>query len=162
MRIIIWDLPRTTKELREMPELDFKAPLTVAAVFIAAICVYSQNKDECFRMINELKGPQKLNNLEKQFIYGRMLGKSDYIGKAYFEGATPENDYTPDIPCVVNVDTAEDSYAQEGYVTLYIKTQGALNPRPLILRKKEDNWYLWDYTKIFADIQKPASSDPWR
>lgn len=102
MQIVLQTLPKTALELESMPEIDLTSPFHVAALFIAAICVYSENKNECFRMVDVLKGPQKLSAMEKQFIHTRMMGKASYIGKSYFAGATPENDYTPILPHTVS------------------------------------------------------------
>lgn len=162
MQFVLQTLPKTAAKLKSMTEMDFTSPFHVAALFIASICVYSENKDECFRMIDVLKGPQKLNVIEKQFIHDRMMGKARYIGKSYFAGATPENDYSPALPYTVPVEENPDAYEEDGYTTVYIRTGGADFPRPLRLRKKGEHWFLWEYTEIFADIRKPIFSDPWR
>ena len=162
MQVVLQTLPQTASELKSMPEMDFASPFNVAALFIAAICVYFENKDECFRMVDILKGPQKLNVMEKQFIHERMMGKAQYIGKSYFTGAIPENDYKPVLPHAIIFEETPETYAEDGYATLYICTGGADLPRPLRLRKKGDHWFLWEYAEILADIRKPLSSDPWR
>lgn len=162
MQVVLQTLPKTAAELKAITEMDFTSPFHVAGLFIAAICVYSENKDECFRMVDALKGPQKLSAMEKQFIHNRMMGKADYIGKAYFAGAVPENDYTPALPHTVIVAEKPDTYSEAGYATVYIRTGGADFPRTLRLRKKGEHWFLWEYAEILADIRKPVSSDPWR
>lgn len=162
MQVVFQTLPKTAAELISMPELDFTSPFHVAALFISAICVYPENKDECFNIVDVLKGPQKLSVIEKQFIHRRMMGKSRYIGKSYFAGALPENDYTPALPHTVIIEERPDSYAEAGYATIYIRTGGADMPRPLTLRKKGENWFLWEHADILADIRKPVSSDPWQ
>ena len=162
MQVVFQRLPKTAEDLISMPELDFTSPFHVAALFIAAICSYSENRDECFRMIDVLKGPQKLCAMEKQFIRDRMMGKSDYIGKAYFAGASPENDYTPVLPYTVIFEENPDVYAEAGYATVYVHTSGADSPRPLKLRKKREYWFLWEHAGLLIDIHKPGSFDPWR
>lgn len=162
MQVVFQTLPKTASELKSMLKIDFTSPYHVAALFIAAICVYSENKDECFRMVDALKGPQKVSVMEKQFIHNRMMGKSEYLGKAYLAGATPENDYTPAIPYTVIVEENLDTFAEDEYATVYLRTSGADSPRPVKLRKKGDQWFLWEHTELFIDIHKPISSDPWR
>lgn len=90
------------------------------------------------------------------------MGKAQYIGKSYFAGAIPENDYTPVLPHTVIVEEKPDTYAEAGYATVYICTGGADLPRPLRLRKKGEHWFLWEHAEVLADIRKPVSSDPWR
>lgn len=161
MQVVLQTLPKTALELKSMPEMDFTSPFHVAALFIAAICVYPGNKDECFRMVDVLKGPQKLSAMEKQFIHNRMMGKANYIGKSYFAGAAPENDYAPTLPYTVVVDENPDSYAEDGYVKLFIHTGGADSPRLVKLRKKGGSWFLWEHARLFSDIRMPRTQDPW-
>ena len=161
MEIVLSRLPRNAEEFNAMPELDFASPFHIAALFIVALCIYPQNSSECFRIIDILRGPQKLSPMERQFIHNRMIGKSLYIGKSYLNGATPENDYAPTLPYAVGVESNWDTYAVNGYAKLYIRTGGADKPRPIELRKKGEDWYLWEYTELFADIYKPTSTDPW-
>ncbi len=162
MQVVLQTFPKKASELKSMPDMDFASPFHVVASFIVAICVYFESKDECFHMVDILKGPQKLNVMEKQFIHERMMGKAQYIGKSYFAGAIPGNDYTPVLPHTIIVEETPKTYAEAGYATLYIRTGGADLPRPLRLRKKRDHWFLWEYADILADIRKPVSSDPWR
>jgi hypothetical protein len=145
-----------------MEELDFTSPHSVAAFFIAALCSYSVSREGCLHMIDALKGPQRLNTMEKQFIHYRMMGKASYIGRAYLAGAAPENDYTPDLPYTVVLEPNPATYEEDGYATVLIRTAGADRPRPLKLRQKAGQWFLWEYTSLFGDIQKPVSFDPWR
>jgi hypothetical protein len=139
MQLVFQTLPRTTAELKPMPELNFTSPLYVAALYITAICLYSENKDECFSMVDALKGPQKLSVIEKQFIHKRMMGKARYIGKSFFARALPENEHTLAFSYAVIIDEKPDSYAEAGYATVNICTGGADLPRPLRLRKKVEH-----------------------
>lgn len=161
MEIVLSKLPRTIEEFKSMPELDFTSPFHVAVLFIAAICIYPENKNECFRMIDILRGPQKLTAMEREYIHNRMMGKSVYIGKSYFVGSAPDNDYSPALPHRVIVEGNWDTYIESGYAKLYVKNGGAVHSRPIKLRKKGDDWYLWEYAELLADIYKPMSTDPW-
>lgn len=161
MQVVFQTLPERADEFISMPEFGFTPPHQVAALFVVAICAYPQNRDECYKMIDALKGPQKLSILEKQFIRDRMMGKSEYIGKAYFAGATPDNNYSPDRPYSVIVEDSTYTYSENGYATVYIRTSGADSPRPIVLRQKGDQWFLWEHAAILSDIRRPRSQDPW-
>ena len=50
---------------------------------------------------------------------------------------------------------------EEGYLRLFLRTAGADSPRPIKLRKKGENWYLWEYSSILSGIRIPAEADPW-
>ncbi|NLE56696.1 MAG: hypothetical protein GX617_17315 [Lentisphaerae bacterium] len=161
LQVMFQTLPKTAEEFISMPEFGFTTPFQVAALFIAAICAYPENRDECYNMIDALKGPQKLSVMEKQFIRDRMMGKAGYIGKAYFTGATPENNYTPDRPYTVVVEEDPYTYAEAGYAKVFIRTSGADSPRPVKLRKKEEQWFLWEHAGLLSDIRRPRAQDPW-
>ncbi len=161
MQVMFQTLPKTAEEFISMPEFGFTTPFQVAALFIVAICAYPENRNECYNMIDALKGPQKLSGMEKQFIRDRMMGKAEYIGKAYFTGATPENNYTPDHPYTVVVEESANTYAEHGYAKVFLRTNGADSPRPVKLRKKGENWFLWEHTGPLSDIRIPRAQDPW-
>jgi hypothetical protein len=87
-----------------------------------------------------------------------------YIGKSYFKGATPENDYTPSEPLEIEVNENPYSYQEEGYARLLLKSGGTDNERFVTLRKMKDGRYvLWSdsYKGLLAGIREPESSDPW-
>ena len=85
-----------------------------------------------------------------------------YLPLAYFEGATPQNNYTPAQPYVLNV--LPDPRSQDieaGYIRVFLKTAGADAQRPVKLRKKGGQWYLWEYSSILSGIRIPVKDDPW-
>jgi len=161
MEIVFSKLPETLQEFVSMPEFHLTTPFQTAALFIVSICVYPHEKDICFSMIDAIKGPQKLSAIEKDFIKERMIGKMEYLGRAYFSGATPQNNYTPSIPHTIVIEENPYTYAAEGYATVYIQTKGADNPRPVTLRKKGEEWFLWEHAGPLAGIRIPISQDPW-
>jgi hypothetical protein len=161
MEIIFKTLPETVEAFKALPEYGFKSPFQVAALFVAAVCAYPKSPDACYAMVDALRGPQPMNQREKDFIRDRMRSKADYIGHAYFSGATPANNYQPNTPYTVVVEENAHSYDAEGYVTVYLKTAGADSPRPVQLRKKGEEWFLWEHSGPLADIRTPAAKDPW-
>jgi hypothetical protein len=154
-------LPATAEEFTAMPEFNFSTPFQTAALFIVAICAFPSDPEACYNMIDALKGPQKMNQRERDFIRDRMRSKADYIGKAYFAGATPQNNYTPALPYRVEVNETPHTYDAAGYATVYIKSAGADSPRPVTLRQKGSEWYLWQHEGPLMDIRIPAALDPW-
>ena len=161
MQITFSTLPVTLDAFLSMPEFHVKTPFQTAALYIAAVCAYPRDKEACFHMIDSIKGPQRLSQREKDFIRERMVGKAEYIGKAYFQGATPQNNYNPTIPYTVEVEENPYTYAAEGYAKVYIKTAGADNPRPVTLREKGGEWFLWEHVGPLADIRIPSAEDLW-
>ncbi|MCL2159909.1 MAG: hypothetical protein FWH48_10920 [Oscillospiraceae bacterium] len=161
--VVFSTMPETLSEFKALPQAEMKTPFETAAMLVAALCVYPLNKDESIAMINYLKGPNPLSNRELQFIADRMSqnNKAGFIGASYFNGATPQNDYTPSQPYTVTVSENPYSYDNQGYANLYIKSGGADSARPVNLRQAKDGkWYLWEQL-LLADIRQPESTNPW-
>ena len=160
---ITWNqLPKTLEELQALPQADLKTPEGTAALTVAALAVYPTNPEECYRMLDFLRGPRPLSAFEKQFIRDRFMDGKDYLMKSFFKGATPNNNYTPDVPYGLEFTDNVAPIAEEGYKRLDIKSGGADTPRPITLRLKPSTgqWFLWDQI-ILAGIRVPVSQDPW-
>ncbi|MGI6315152.1 MAG: DUF6935 domain-containing protein [Christensenellales bacterium] len=154
-------LPASVEELKALPAYGFDSPFRVGALLVASLTAWPKNRDACYEMIDVLKGPQKMSPMDKAFIRDRMMGKGDYIGLAYFEGATPQNNYQPYFPYMIEILENDYSYVNEGYARLLVKTAGADSPRQITLRRKGNEWFVWEFPGILADIRKPIKADPW-
>ncbi|MGN0650468.1 MAG: DUF6935 domain-containing protein [Oscillospiraceae bacterium] len=156
-------LPVTLAELQALPEATLENPAAVAALTVAALAAYPADKNAAAEMLNFLRGPRPLTNYDLQFISDRFRGK-DYLMRSYFEGSSPENNYTPAQPYSVVVSEnphSRDAFS-EGYITLYVKCSGADSPRPVKLRHKPsvNKWYLWEQY-LLTGIRIPAALDDW-
>ena len=155
-KIIFEKLPTTVEDLKTY---ELNTPFQTAALTVASLDVYSKNKDMGIEMLNYLKGPVALSNYELSFLKDRFMGK-DYVPRSYFEGSTPDNNYTPSIPYSITVTDNAYSYSEEGYAKLYVQSSGADSARPIKLRAKDNVWYLWEQM-ILSDIRKPAKDNVW-
>ena len=131
------------------------------ALTLVALCRYEQDPDETVAMLNFLKGPAEVSPYEKQFIKERLSGKT-YIPRSFFEGATPQNSYTPTVPYTITVSETPYSFDNENWATLYVKSGGADNPRSVKLRKKPSTgqWFL-NEIQCLSEIRVPVEEDPW-
>jgi hypothetical protein len=148
--------------------LDRSNPYNVAASLVHVFTNYDLNNTSNFYdMLQFLMGDfQPISEMMKQNIKDRMTqnNKYPYIGKSYFKGATPDNDYTPSVPYEVEV--IENAYTDEneGYKRLFLKSGGADSPRPVTLRlAKDGNYYVWSdsFMGLLADIRGLESANPW-
>ncbi|MBQ7284489.1 MAG: hypothetical protein IJW74_06550 [Oscillospiraceae bacterium] len=159
-RIVIGEMPQTVEQFKALPQAVMDTPFKTAALTVVALCQYPKDRQLCFEMLEILKGPAGLSGIDKQFINDRFMDK-DYVPRSYFEGATPENDYTPAPSYTIVVSENPYSYQNEGYATLYIKSGGGDSPRQVQMRKAKDGkWYMWEQF-LLSDIRKPESADPW-
>ena len=163
---IKFDKILTNKE--EMMNIDRTNPYNVAALLVHTICNYDvNNTNNFYDMLTYLMGDmQPISALMKQNIKDRMLqnNKYPYIGKSYFIGAVPNNDYTPRVPYEIEVSDNAYTDSEQGYKRLLLTSGGADNPRPITLRlAKDGNYYVWSDSMIglLTDIRKPESNNPW-
>ena len=151
--------------VEDLKIIDRTNPYNVVGAFIHIICNYEN--EEFIPMLQYLYGEyQPISNLMKQSIDDRMHQNEKYkfIGKSYFKGATPENDYTPNIPLEIEVNDNPYTDQNEGYKRLFVNSGGADSERPITVRlAKDGNYYLWSDSIIalLTDIRKPESENPW-
>lgn len=152
-------LPENVNELQALPEAALNDAFATAALAVLALCEYEKSPDDCFEMLNFLKGPAELSTYDKQFIKDRLSDKK-YLPRSYFNGSTPENGYTVPAPYGITVFDNPYSYQNEGYATLHINSGGADSPRQVTLRRKGEQWFVWEIL-LYSGIRVPADEDPW-
>ena len=141
-----------------------RTPEETAALTVAALVRFTEDQETGIAMLNVLRGPRPLSPQDIQLLKDQLLKDRNYVARSHFNGATPDNDYTPTEPYSVTVSDNPNSYMTEGYATLYIRSGGADSPRPITLRKKPSTgeWFLWNHVGLLPGIRVPASQDPWR
>jgi len=154
-------LPTNVAELQALPEASLDSAFKTTALTLAVLCNYEHNPEETIEMLNFLKGPGEVSGFEKQFIKEH-LGSEGYKARSYFEGATPQNSYKPDVPYKITVIENPYSFDNADWATLYVKSGGADNPRPMKLRRKPSTgqWFLVEI-QCLSDIRVPVEEDPW-
>ena len=159
--VVIKSLPTSLAELQAMDGADLKDEFKVAALVVATLCNYENDKEATFEMLDFLNGPTDMNTYTRQFIRERLEGKQ-YKTFSFFEGTSPKNNYQAKAPYKIQVSTNPYTYQDENYATLYLQSSGADNPRPIKLRKKPSTgqWFVVDYN-FLADIRIPVEQDEW-
>ena len=154
-------LPESLAQMQALPEASLDSPFKTAALTVCALCAYAADKNIGTEMLNWLRGPRSLNGTEISFLNDRFRDGKTYIPFSYFEGATPDNDYTPSEPFRITVQSTHVSGEEQGYMKLLIPCGGADSPRPIKLRMKGDGkWFLWEQY-LLTGIRTPKSADPW-
>lgn len=160
IKVTFEQMPQTARDLQALlevyPQTDAR---NAGAFFIASLVRYVDSADDGLAMIDLLRGPRPMNDMDKDFLKDRLREKS-YLPGAYFEGATPENDYAPDTPWTLLV-YDDPMNAEEGYLYIQVETTGADSRRRITLREKDGRYYLWEYSNVLTGIRLPASQDPW-
>lgn len=160
IQVVFDALPQTAEDIEALLEYySLSDPRHAGAFFIASLVRYVDSADDGLAMIDVLRGPRPMNGMEQDFIKDRLRDKT-YLSGAYFEGAAPENDYTPNTPwtLIVYDDTME---AEEGYHYIQVATTGADSRQRITLREKDGQYYLREYSNVLTGIRLPASLDPW-
>lgn len=68
-------LPTNLSELQALPEAKLDSPFKTAALTLAVLCRYKEDRDATFEMLDFLKGPENVSTYEKQFIKERLEDK---------------------------------------------------------------------------------------
>ena len=152
------ELPQNEGQLAAMAGGSFSDPLQTAALTAAVLCRYGTDRDACIAMLNMLRGPRPLSQYEIQFLRDRLGGK-EYKPFSFFAGATPANNYTPAQPYAITAE-GEPLPNEPDYFRVMLRSGGADHPRPVTLRRKGEEWLLWE-EMLLADIRTPAKDDPW-
>mgnify|MGYP004538344045 FL=1 len=154
-------IPQSLTELQALPEARLDTPFKTAALTVLALCLYKENSDIVLEMLDFLKGPEQVSPYEKQF-YKERLSEKEYIPFSYFDGATPENGYTPSEPITISIYENPYSFDNDNWATLWVKSGGADNMRSIKLRQKPSTgqWFLNDI-QCLSEIRLPKEADPW-
>lgn len=155
-------LPKSLEELKALPEAKMDDPFKTAALALCALCAYSEDREAGTEMLNFLRGPRPMSPAEIAFLNDRLMDGKNYVARSYFNGATPENEYTPTVPYTVKVISNQYSKLENGnYMKLLINSGGADSPRSVTMRKNgSGTWYLWEQN-LLSDIRIPKSQDAW-
>ena len=161
MLVTLNQIPGTLQEFRMCPQMDLSRPENTCVMLLCALQLYIKDREAGVAAMNMLRGPRPMTPYDSQFLRDRLRDKA-YLPMAYFEGAMPQNNYTPTQPYVLHV--LPDPRPQDieaGYIRVFLKTAGADSARPVKLRQKGGLWYLWEYSSILSGIRIPAEYDPW-
>ena len=154
-------VPSSLQAFQALPQASMETPYDTAALTVLALSLYPGNRDLSLSALDFLRGPNPLSGIDKQFIADRFTDKKDYVPRSYFNGATPQNDYTPSQPWTVRVSAGPYAWQNEGYAKLELRSGGADSTRQVVLRKaKNGKWYLWEQY-LLPDIRPPESQNPW-
>lgn len=139
------------------------SPQMAAALCYAALCRTKENPDAAKEMYRWLKGPDGITTNEWQNI-SRRLKEMPYITFALFEGATPLNNYTPNVPYVCEPFTQQSNAYSESngivYCKVFVKSGGADSPVPIMTKfhRASGNWFISGTAMIaLTGIRQPAS-----
>lgn len=154
-------LPTSVEELKAMPEISLDTPYKTVALTLAVLCNFKNDPEATYAMLDVLRGPDPMSPAVKQMIAER-LTDAEYKPFSFFEGAKPDNDYTPDKPYKITVMSNTYSFDNENWAHLLVQSNGADSERKIVLREKPSTkqWFLNDI-QCLADIRIPTSQNPW-
>ena len=101
MQTMIQKIPENLQEF-EILAAKGRQPEHICVLFLCALALFDKDRDAGTAAMNLLRGPRPMTPYDCQFLRDRLRGKA-YLPLAYFEGATPENGYQPQVPYRLNV-----------------------------------------------------------
>lgn len=160
-RFVFTALPANVQELMSLPEASLDTPYKTTALTLLALLQFEHSPDNCYAMLDALRGPDPMSAYAKSFIKDRLAGK-EYIVKSFFAGAAPANNYTPSVPYTITVSSNPYSFPEENWAAMFVQSSGADGARQVKLRRKPstNQWFLNDILCL-RNIRTPAANDPW-
>ena len=154
-------IPTSTSDVKDI-DAYLKEPSFAPAMFIITMCNYEKDKETCFKILDILNGPKDINNFDKSYYEDRFMDGKFYKPFSYLEGATPENNYTPNNPYVIHVWENPNGPVEDNYKGLLLSSSGSDSKRQATVRLKpsEGNWYLTQ-EMLLGDIKVPVKDDEW-
>lgn len=142
-------------------EIDITDEYKTAAAAVMALAVYETDPDTSVNALGYLMGPAGISVHDKNFV-GTQFKECPCVARSYFEGAVPENNYTP-VKYSLTITENSHSRDTENFVVLYVSCGGADSPRNITLRKQLSTgcWYVYSFGGLLAGVKTPASEDPW-
>ena len=145
------------------------SPEGAVAMFMAAMNIYAENEElgmKCFGLCfhpenrnGDVPIPYFVSFMNSRFHQG---DAQPWIARSYFEGATPENGYTPDLPYTIKMKSRidDDDYLTDMDADVerrWVNSSGADSDRPVqVLRVRGDDiYYMFNYAGLATQVRKP-------
>ena len=166
-RVVKFDrLPVTLTRFMEAQEQVSHIPEGAAAMFIVALRVRQLYPDEglkCLISAASETGVGKYETHEGETYDGYTLYNLDRLDEqidryprmpyAYYKGATPENNYEPDVPYIIEFPKSGSATQPTG-LKLFVATEGADSDRPISLVLDEDGlWRAYEWSTILMGLK---------
>ncbi len=161
---VIYTFNKIPTNMDDLADVDqyLDEPTFAPALFVMIMCNYENDKDTCMKMLDVINGPREVNNYDVSFYDDRFMDGKYYKPFSYIDGATPDNNYTPDKPYKVHVYNDMYGTRDEGYKNFLMKSSGSDSKRRVTVRNKPSVglWYLVE-EMLFADIREPKKDNEW-
>lgn len=159
-------IPTSVEELKALPGGDMKDPFASIAMTVLALNMYYNDSTVGREAIDYVMGPGDLSNLEASRIDMSIKENGKQVALSYFEGAKPENNYTPNQPYVIKVyeyATSSKQLLDEGYYRLFVKSGGADSERQVTVRNKKSTgeWFAHEFSSLYMGIRVAVKDDEW-
>lgn len=142
-----------------------KDPVGASAMFLIAMHIYSRYPNEGTKAlitscggaaIKQESGPgsylgKKLLDAEFARIK-EQLQRFPGLANAYFTGASPDNNYKPDVPYKIVFSRKQYTPPNPG-VRSYVATLGADSDRPIRTLQVGGNWMVEEYSSVLSGIK---------
>ena len=167
-------LPTTLDELKKFSlksnmdgDYDYGMFAPMAAT-ILAIHAYGTDKEEAYKMLEYLYGPnQTFSNFDKQFVQTQFATEANKVlQNCYFGGASPENGYKPDEPFTITLEEGpyfiKASNGKPERHMSFIYFDGADSERYMdVFKSSGGTWYAYEsnYKHLLASV-KEATGEP--
>lgn len=161
-------LPTSLEQFQQQIAEKAKDPKAAVKLFFDALFVYVTKDKELGKLLLLEMSKDKEWDSKSWQLYRRQVDEKPYIAFSYAKEATPENKYTFDPNKYELVFTSEpnlkpfDDKAEGEYCKLFIKCNGADNPRPItLIANKRGEWKFYEFSSVFLGVKPPYEPLVW-
>ena len=165
--ITLRTLPMAVDEFVYMRNGMANSPEGGASVFIAALLIYSKDKNvgmKCLTIAldstrltsgSTYKGFTPDASAAKMFVSLAEKSKS-FIPYSYITGTHPDRDYVAKLPYVLEYEKTSKTFRSENDATIFIKTSGDQLPRAIYLKRNDKGiWKVIKFDEVMKNVTQP-------
>jgi len=148
---------REPVSVEDLKDLDITDEYISACAIMFALKMYETDPETSIEMLDYMMDlDREPSNYDKDFLKNQ-FSQYPYVIRSYFKDSTPDNSYTVD---ELTLTLSENIYSrqEEGYVKIYLKSNGADSERGITLRLGDfGKYYLFSdsYMGICSGVVSP-------
>lgn len=163
-------LPDTLESFTALRDKLSSTPQGGAACFVVANAIYVTNKDlglQCITLCtdiyhigdappNSVNVKGKIINKSKQMDLDMRVFSKPFLARSYFDGANPDNNYTPNTPLSISIYRQPIDTEQNNRLKLFVVCGGADTARPITLSKNSAGiWKAYEFSSLQVGCRPP-------
>ncbi len=149
------ELPEAVEEMKQRMAQQAEDPVAAVKLWFEALFVYMEDSKTGSDMISLVMYEPAWDAPANQIFVDR-LNERPWIFRSYAQGTRPQDGYRMDPDDFELVVTEVRGEPEDGTVRIFLRSSGADNPRPIVMRKGDDGLFrAYLYSPIYVGVRPP-------